>query len=176
MEENNSVNLGKDQNQNEQTNQTSQEQQSNWNQQFGYGPQGNWQGQPYNYQQYNSMMLTTEEKVMCAIGYFGILVLIPILAINNKKQFVKKHINCALSLWIWGMIGVIILVPAMLASAALWFNENTLGLGLIVYMGLMALILIYSLILGIAQIVNLVFAAIGKDAKLPVLKTFNFFK
>lgn len=179
MEENNTVDLGKDQEQNEQTSQVNNEQQSSQNNQGAYNPQGNWQNTRYNYQpymQYNNGMLTTEEKVMCAVGYFGILVLIPILAINNKKQFVKAHINCALSLWIWGMIGIIILIPSMLASTPLWFNENTFVLGFAVYMGILALTLIYSIVLGIAQVVNLVFAAVGRDAKLPVLKTFKFYK
>lgn len=154
----------------------------------GWGPQGQpnqgWgpQGQPnqgwgqQGYQQGYGAAAGNDDNVMCAIGYLGILVLVPILAIKDKSPFAKAHINSALSLTIQSII----------VSVGIWVINMITGLFAIgvvgsIMTGLVAVVvglagLAVSIAILVIAIMNLIKAAKGEYPSVKFFKVFDIIK
>lgn len=154
----------------------------------GWGPQGQpnqgWgpQGQPnqgwgqQGYQQGYGAVAGNDDNVMCAIGYLGILVLVPILAIKDKSPFAKAHINSALSLTIQSII----------VSVGIWVINMIIGLFAIgvvgsIMTGLVAVVvglagLAVSIAILVIAIMNLIKAAKGEYPSVKFFKVFDIIK
>lgn len=152
------------------------------------GPQGQpnqgWdpQGQPnqgwgqQGYQQGYGAAAGNDDNVMCAIGYLGILVLVPILAIKDKSPFAKAHINSALSLTIQSII----------VSVGIWVINMIIGLFAIgvvgsIMTGLVAVVvglagLAVSIAILVIAIMNLIKAAKGEYPSVKFFKVFDIIK
>lgn len=113
-----------------------------------------------------------QSRALSAIGYLGWLVLVPILAIQNPNNFVKRHINCSLTLLIMSLILGAFTVPV---SVVFILGIVKMSAGITV-LGTIIMI-IYSILLvglGIIQWVCLIRAALGYEASLWKLKIHNF--
>lgn len=147
------------------------------------GPQGQPnQGQPnqgwgqQGYQQGYGAAAGNDDNVMCAIGYLGILVLVPILAIKDKSPFAKAHINSALSLTIQSII----------VSFGIWIINMIIGLFAIgvvgsIMTGLVAVVvglvgLAVSIAILVIAIMNLIKAAKGEYPSVKFFKVFDIIK
>ena len=102
---------------------------------------------------------------MAILAYFGILVVIPILAAKESK-FARFHANQGLVLFIASVAYMIMLeiIKSIIVSIStgLLFITTILGLTYLVFM-----------VLGIMGIVN---AATGKAKELPIIGKFSLLK
>lgn len=111
-----------------------------------YNPQSVYTAYP---QQGNPMApggVDKQSKVLAAVGYLGILVLVPLLS-KNKSPFVRFHANQSL----------ILLILELVLSALSFI----LGLGFIVWL--------YRAVWIVLQIVGVVFAAKGEMKEFPLI-------
>lgn len=128
------------------------------------------------YQQGYGAVAGNDDNVMCAIGYLGILVLVPILAIKDKSPFAKAHINSALSLTIQSII----------VSFGIWIINMIIGLFAIgvvgsIMTGLVAVVvglagLAVSIAILVIAIMNLIKAAKGEYPSVKFFKVFDIIK
>jgi uncharacterized membrane protein len=95
-----------------------------------------------------------ENKVLAAISYLGILVLIPLL-MKKESKFVKEHAKQGLVLFI--------------AEIVLWIVD--LIFAFIPVLGLIISILIWIVLvaIGILSIIGLIYALQGKFWKMPLV-------
>jgi uncharacterized membrane protein len=95
-----------------------------------------------------------ENKVLAAISYLGILVLIPLL-MKKESKFVKEHAKQGLVLFI--------------AEIVLWIVD--LIFAFIPVLGLIISILIWIVLvaIGIVSIIGLIYALQGKFWKMPLV-------
>ena len=106
-----------------------------------------------------------QNKIMAILAYFGILVVIPILAAKESK-FARFHANQGLVLFIasvayWIMLEIIKSIIVSISTGLLLIT-TILGLTYLVFM-----------VLGIMGIVN---AATGKAKELPIIGKFSLLK
>jgi uncharacterized Tic20 family protein len=144
------------------------------NQGWGYQAPPGWGQQ--GYQQGYGAAAGNDDNVMCAIGYLGILVLVPILAIKDKSPFAKAHINSALSLTIQSII----------VSVGIWVINMIIGLFAIgvvgsIMTGLVAVVvglagLAVSIAILVIAIMNLIKAAKGEYPSVKFFKVFDIIK
>ena len=144
------------------------------NQGWGYQAPPGWGQQ--GYQQGYGAATGNDDNVMCAIGYLGILVLVPILAIKDKSPFAKAHINSALSLTIQSII----------VSVGIWIINMIIGLFAIgvvgsIMTGLVAVVvglagLAVSIAILVIAIMNLIKAAKGEYPSVKFFKVFDIIK
>lgn len=144
------------------------------NQGWGYQAPPGWGQQ--GYQQGYGAAVGNDDNVMCAIGYLGILVLVPILAIKDKSPFAKAHINSALSLTIQSII----------VSFGIWIINMIIGLFAIgvvgsIMTGLVAVVvglvgLAVSIAILVIAIMNLIKAAKGEYPSVKFFKVFDIIK
>lgn len=144
------------------------------NQGWGYQAPPGWGQQ--GYQQGYGAVAGNDDNVMCAIGYLGILVLVPILAIKDKSPFAKAHINSALSLTIQSII----------VSFGIWIINMIIGLFAIgvvgsIMTGLVAVVvglagLAVSIAILVIAIMNLIKAAKGEYPSVKFFKVFDIIK
>lgn len=106
-----------------------------------------------------------QNKIMAILAYFGILVVIPILAAKESK-FARFHANQGLVLFI--------------ASVAYWIMLEiiksiivSISTGLLLITTILGLTYLVFLVLGIMGIVN---AATGKAKELPFIGKFSLLK
>ena len=106
-----------------------------------------------------------QNKIMAILAYFGILVVIPILAAKESK-FARFHANQGLVLFI--------------ASVAYWIMLEiiksiivSISTGLLLITTILGLTYLVFLVLGIMGIVN---AATGKAKELPIIGKFSLLK
>lgn len=106
-----------------------------------------------------------QNKIMAILAYFGILVVIPILAAKESK-FARFHANQGLVLFI--------------ASAAYWIMLEiiksiivSISTGLLLITTILGLTYLVFMVLGIMGIVN---AATGKAKELPIIGKFSLLK
>lgn len=93
----------------------------------------------------------SNNKVMAILAYFGILVLVPLLA-AKESPFARFHANQGLVLFVASIICWI--VAAVLSSISSW-----LGLiGTILY-----------IVIGVLAIIGIINAATGKAKQLPLI-------
>ncbi len=93
----------------------------------------------------------SNNKVMAILAYFGILVLVPLLA-AKESPFARFHANQGLVLFVASIICFII--AAVLSSISSW-----LGLiGTILY-----------IVIGVLAIIGIINAATGKAKQLPLI-------
>ena len=106
-----------------------------------------------------------QNKVMAVLAYFGILVLIPILAAPNSR-FARYHANQGLVLCIASiLLAIVMTVVSTIVLAISW------RLGII--STLLSLVYILPLVLIILGIVN---AATGKAKELPLIGKIKILK
>ncbi len=98
-----------------------------------------------------------DNKILAAISYLGILVLIPLL-VKKDSKFVMEHARQGLALFI--------------AEVILWLVD--LIFGWIPVLGTIVTILvdICFVVLGIVSIIGLIYALMGKCWKIPVVYDF----
>jgi len=126
-------------------------------------------------------------KILSLFSYWGILFLIPLLA-TKDSPYAKFHINQGIKLFILEIvIGVVLgilagiggALSAVFVLAAGDIGGALVGLGWVVFWGLLSLIQLACFALAILGIVNAVQGK-GKElpllGKLPVLKTLNIIK
>ena len=102
----------------------------------------------------------TNNKVMAILGYFGILVLIPIFAAKESK-FARFHANQGLILFIAGIaIYIVQTIFYSIFSLRLWWLISTV-------VGIIGLVIFVLAIIGIVN------AAQGKAKELPLVGNFK---
>lgn len=120
--------------------------------------------------------MDNQSRALSAIGYLGWLVLIPILAVKNPNNFVKRHINCSLTILIISLLLSLTTIPVTFiftfGVASLAYN----GFTLIFIIGLLLFIIDMGLVVAISitQWVCLIRAALGYEASLWLIKIHNF--
>lgn len=113
-----------------------------------------------------------QNKVMALLSYFGILVLVPILA-AKESPFARFHSNQGLVLFI-AMIGWIIADAVLTAILRAIFWS---GLGLWSIYSLLSLVLnLVYLVFTILAIIGIVNALNGKAKELPVIGKYRLLK
>ena len=106
------------------------------------------------------MEVSSNDKTYSAIGYLGILVLVPILA-GKDSGYCKFHANNSLLLLI-GMVASWIL-SAIIGAIGIPFVSPLLVL----------LLSLVSLALGIFALIGLIYAATGKKQAPPLMDKLN---
>ena len=144
--------------------------------QQGYQQQGYQQGYQQPYQNYADPRWDAENnKIYGILAYFGILVLISILAAPKESSFSRFHANQGLVLFISEIAASIVLSILGAVLAGLGFASS---MGLAVTMSIIVVVLsiaigAFVLVLAIMGIVN---AAKGEMKPLPLIGSINILK
>lgn len=108
-----------------------------------------------------------QNKGMGVLSYFGILVLIPLLAGNKNSAYVKQHVNQGLSLWVISMI------LDLLDGDAVFGLYSFINFGNTILSGVLD---IASFAIFIIVIMGIVSACKGTKKPLPLVGNIKIFK
>ncbi len=95
-----------------------------------------------------------ENKVLAAISYLGILVLIPLL-VKKDSRFVREHAKQGLALFI--------------AEIILWLVDLIFGWIPVLGFIITVLVWITLVVIGIVSLIGLIYALMGKFWKIPFI-------
>ncbi len=81
---------------------------------------------------------TSEIKLMAAIGYLGVLCLVPLI-FNRDDAYVDFHARQGLVLWVWGVLAIFSLhIPVL---GPFFFSSSVFFITLMTLVGLLSVLL-----------------------------------
>lgn len=117
-------------------------------------------------------------RALGVLSYLGFLIIIPLFIMDNKSNFVKKHINCSLTLWLVSIILSVVTVPIifLFTLGIVGIAEGYSVLMFVLALGVFLIDTLLIVIVGLMNWVCLIMAALGCEATLFIVKPLNILK
>jgi uncharacterized membrane protein len=107
--------------------------------------------------------LTQDETIAAIFSYLGILVLIPMLAIKKKNDFMNFHIRQ----------GLVLFIAEIIAMVAVWILTFILSFALFMWYFATILWTLVWLVFVIVSLIALVKALMGEKWEIPLLSEYS---